>query len=150
MQKANKYYQGKYKLINPQKYKGNGENIVYRSSWECIAFKYLDMHPNVIEWASEEIVIPYISPIDGRQHRYFTDLYFKLNMGDGTTKRFIAEIKPFKYTQPPQTPKRKTKGYIEEVKNWAINNAKWDAAKEVCADNNIEFILLTENELGIK
>lgn len=146
---ARKYHQGKYKVINPSKYKGNADSVTYRSSWELKAFRYLDLHPNVIEWASEEIIIPYMSPIDGKYHRYFTDLYFKLNMGDGITKRYIAEIKPKKYTQPPVAPKRKTKSFLEECLTWEINNAKWNAAKEVCADNGIEFILLTEDDLGI-
>lgn len=146
---ARKYLKGKYKPINPQKYKGDVNSIVYRSSYELKAFRYLDLHPNVIVWNSEEVVIPYISPVDNKRHRYFVDLYFKLNMGNGVIKTYLAEIKPQKYTQAPIAPKRKTKSYLEECITWEINNAKWAAAREVCADNGIEFILLTETELGL-
>lgn len=147
---ARKYYQGKYQIINREKYRGDADNIIYRSSYELKAFKYLDLHPNVIVWNSEEVVIPYVSPIDNKSHRYFIDLYFKLNMGDGTTRTYLAEIKPKKFTEPPIAPKRKTKSYLEECITWEINNAKWKAAREVCADNGIEFMILTEKELGIK
>ena len=147
---ARKYLKGKFKPVNPHKYIGDVDNIVFRSSYELRAFKYLDLHPNVIKWNSEEVIIPYISPMDNRQHRYFVDLFFKLNMGNGITKSYLAEIKPLKYTQPPIAPKRKTKSYLEECVTWEINNAKWSAAREVCADNGIEFILLTEKELGIE
>lgn len=143
-------YQGKFTPKNPEKYKGDVSNIVARSSWERIAFNYLDLHPGVIQWASEEIVIPYISPIDGKRHRYFVDLYFKIKDSNGNIKAYLAEIKPYKFTIPPLEPKRKTKQYIQEVTQYAVNQAKWKAATEVCKDNDIGFLILTENELGIR
>lgn len=144
------HYQGKYTPINPEKYRGDPKNVVFRSSWEAIAFKYLDLHPSVLEWASEEVVIPYISPIDGKRHRYFIDLYFKIRDSRGEIKTYLAEIKPYKFTMPPEEPKRKTPRYVQEVTQYVVNQAKWKAAREVCANNGVGFIILTENELGIR
>jgi hypothetical protein len=66
-----KFMQGRFKPMNPQKYKGDPSNIIYRSSWELKLLQYLDKHPQIDWYASEELVIPYMSPIDGRMHRYF-------------------------------------------------------------------------------
>ena len=46
-------------------------------------------------------------------------------------------------------PKRKTSRYINEVRNYAINDAKWKNAVEYCKDRDMEFIILTEVELMI-
>lgn len=143
-------YRGKFKPQNPQKYKGDVNNIVYRSSWELKAFSWCDKNPSIIKWASEEVVIPYISPIDNRQHRYFIDLYMEVRDVNGKIKRYLVEIKPKKYTEPPAQSARKTKQYIQEVVQYSVNMAKWNAAREVCKDNNVEFIILTEDHLNIK
>ena len=111
---------------------------------------YLDKHPDVLGWASEEVMIPYKSPIDGRKHRYYPDFYIKVKESNGKIKRYIIEIKPKKQTVEPKMKKRKTKGYIYEVYEYARNQAKWKAAEEFCKDRMWEFKVLTEDELGIK
>jgi hypothetical protein len=131
-------YKGKYKPSYPKKYKGDPNNIVYRSLWER---KFM---------GSEEIVVPYRSPIDNRYHRYFPDFYIKVKESNGMIKKMIIEIKPFKQCIEPKVKQRKTKGYIYEVVEYAKNQAKWNAAKEWCLDHGYEFKVLTENELGIK
>ena len=141
------YKQGIYKLINREKYKGDPNNIVYRSSWELRVQKWLDRNPNVIEWSSEECIIPYISPIDNRQHRYFIDFYAKVKKQDGTIASYLIEVKPYKQTIEPQVKKRITKTYIKEVSEWGVNSAKWRAAREYCRKNGFEFKILTEKEL---
>lgn len=141
-----KTYSGKFTPRNPNKYKGNYRNIVYRSSWERIFFKYCDSNPSIIKWNSEEIVIPYRSPLDGRVHRYFTDVWIRYISNDGTTKEKLIEIKPDKQTRPPKMPKRKTKTYYRQVETYAKNIAKWTAAKAWAEARNIEFVLLTERE----
>jgi hypothetical protein len=145
-----KYYQGKYKPKNPQKYLGDPTNIVYRSGWELRLMRYLDSHPNVLEWGSEEVVIPYISPIDGRYHRYFTDFIVKQINRDGNKETIIIEVKPKAQTKPPEKKSRVTKRYVNEVKTWGVNQAKWKAASEFCKDRGWKFQLITEDELGIK
>jgi hypothetical protein len=138
-------YQGKYTPSFPQKYKGDPRNIIYRSSWEYKFMKWCDMTPSVLEWGSEEIHIPYISPVDGKYHRYFPDFYVKIK----DRGRYIVEVKPFYQTQEPKTQTRHTKKYINEVVTYAVNKAKWKAAEEFCNDNSMQFMLITEKELKV-
>lgn len=142
-------YKGKYSPSFPKKYKGDPTNIVYRSLWERKFMRYCDLNENILEWGSEEIALPYRSPLDGRIHRYFPDFYIKVRESTGQIKKYIIEIKPQKQTIEPKVQKRKTKSYIYEVTEWARNQAKWKAAQEYCEDRNWEFKILTENELGI-
>nr|BCU99883.1 MAG: hypothetical protein CM15mV30_1880 [uncultured marine virus] len=57
-------YKGRYTPLNPKKYKGNPTTIIYRSLMERRFMRYCDTHENIIQWNSEECVIPYVSPID--------------------------------------------------------------------------------------
>ena len=143
-------YKGKYQPSYPQKYKGDPTNIIYRSLWERKFMVYCDLNENVLEWGSEEIALPYRSPIDNRIHRYFPDFYIKVKESTGQIKKYLIEVKPKRQTLPPPKPKRQTKGYIYEAYEYAKNQAKWGAAKEFCEDRNWDFKVLTEDELGIK
>ena len=140
---------GQYKPVNYQKYKGNPSRIFYRSSWELMFMKYCDREDNVIEWGSEEIIIPYRCPTDGRVHRYYPDFYLKVRDKDGSLKKYIVEVKPKKQTKPPAQPKRKTKKFMQETFTFMKNTAKWKAAKNYCDDRRMEFLILTEDHLGI-
>ena len=143
-------YKGRYNPINPKKYKGNPQNIIYRSLWERKFMVYCDTNDKVLEWGSEEIIIPYISPWDGKKHRYFPDFYIKVKQSSGNIKKFIIEVKPKKQTRPPKPVERKTKRWIKEVRTFGINEAKWKHATKWCKDNDMEFKILTEEELGIR
>ena len=143
-------YKGKYTPTNPRKYTGNPSNIIYRSLWERKFMVYCDTNNKILEWGSEEIIIPYLSPWDGRVHRYFPDFYIKVKQSNGTLKKFIIEVKPKKQTKPPKPVTRKTKRFINEVKTWSINEAKWKYATEWCNNNDMEFKILTEDHLNIK
>ena len=143
-------YKGRYNPANPKKYKGNPQNIIYRSLWERKFMVYCDTNDKVLEWGSEEIIIPYISPWDGKKHRYFPDFYIKVKQSSGTLKKFIIEVKPKKQTRPPKPVERKTKRWIKEVRTFGINEAKWKHATKWCKDNDMEFKILTEEELGIR
>tara|TARA_B100000315_G_scaffold57494_1_gene51776 strand:+ start:109 stop:459 length:351 start_codon:yes stop_codon:yes gene_type:complete len=111
---------------------------------------YCDTNESVIEWGSEEVIIPYLSPWDGRIHRYFPDFYIKIKQHDGSIKKFIIEVKPKKQCSPPPSkPKRRTKKWFNEVETWGINEAKWKYATEWCNNNNMEFKILTEDHLNI-
>ena len=92
-----KTYKGKYTPTNPRKYRGNPSNIIYRSSWERKFMVYCDTNEKIIEWCSEEVIIPYLSPWDGKMHRYFPDFYIKIKQHNGTTKKLIIEVKPKKH-----------------------------------------------------
>ncbi len=140
-------YKGKFNPSFPKKYIGNPSNIVYRSLWELKFLKYCDTNENILEYASEELAIPYRSPIDGRIHRYFTYAYIKVKESDGSIKKYLIEIKPYKQTIPPTKPKKQTKGYIYEADEYAKNQSKWEAAIEYCKDRGWTFKVITEKEL---
>ena len=141
---------GKFKPKNPKKYNGNPSKIVYRSSWEARCMNYFDQNDNIIWWASEEIIVPYKHPMDGRYHRYFPDFIIKVRQKNGQSKTMMIEIKPEYQKIGPKKQKRKTRRYIKEVVTYAVNQAKWEAAEDYCADRRWEFKVLTENDLGIK
>ncbi len=138
---------GKYSPRFPEKYIGDPTNIIYRSMWEKKVMSSLDNNLSVIRWASEEIIIPYYSPIDCRYHRYYPDFYVEARAPDGSIKKMLLEVKPATQTQPPKSPKRKTKRYISEVMTYGVNEAKWKAAREFCLDKGWEFRIITEAEL---
>ena len=141
------YKQGFFRPKHPKKYIGDPTNIVFRSGWEKRVMQSLDENLNVVRWASEEIIIPYISPIDNRPHRYFVDFYVEAKLADGSIKKMLLEVKPAAQTKPPTTPKRRTKRYITEVMTYGVNEAKWKAAREYCLDKGWEFRIITEAEL---
>jgi len=142
-------YKGKYIPINPKKYVGNSSQIIYRSLWERKLMVYCDRNDNIIEWGSEEVIVPYRSPWDGKMHRYFPDFYMKVKQGNGTYKKFIIEVKPkAQCKEPIKTPKRKTRKWYKEVQTWGINQAKWKSAIDYCENRGMEFKILTEDHLN--
>jgi len=142
-------YKGKFKPKYPAKYQGDIKEIVYRSSWELKMMKYCDTTKSIVEWGSEELVIPYLSPWDNRYHRYFPDFYVKVRTKNGSLKKYIIEVKPKNQCTPPErNPKRRTGVWYNKVKTWGINKAKWKSATEFCLDHNMEFKILTEDHLN--
>jgi hypothetical protein len=141
-------YKGRFIPNNPKKYNGDPNHIIYRSSWEVRVMKYLDENPNVIWWASEELPIPYRSPIDNRIHRYFPDFIVKVRRKDGLVMTYILEVKPESQTKMP-VQKRRTKKFIQEAATYAINQEKWRAADIFCKEHGWQFKILTENDLGL-
>jgi len=142
-------YSGKFSPKNTNKYLGDPTNIWYRSLWERRVMVHLDENPNVIGWSNEEIVIPYLSPVDNRWHRYFPDFYVKVQNKQGLVESMILEVKPKSQAAPPKVKSRVTRQYIKEVATWGVNEAKWKAAEEYCKDRNWKFSLITEDQLGI-
>jgi len=140
-------YSGRFKPSNPGKYKGDPTNIIYRSLWERKLMVWCDNNANIQEWGSEETVIPYVSPVDNRVHRYFPDFYVRARTRNGRTQKYIIEVKPLAQTVPPKKKSRVTKRYLSEVTTYAVNDAKWKAAREYCADRQMKFLILTEKEL---
>lgn len=139
------YHKRKYVPVNPEKYAGDPSNIVMRSSWETKFAIWCDKNPQIVKWSSEETIVPYVSPVDNRVHRYFID--FKIRTVNGKT--YLVEIKPKSQTLPPQGSK-KTKKFLAEAQTYMVNQAKWDAATRYAVDRNYEFVVLTEYELGLK
>lgn len=145
---ARNFLQGKYTPKNPKKYVGDPKNIQFRSSWERKLMVFLDNSPSVLFWGSEELVIPYMSPVDKQIHRYFPDFIIKYKNKHGEIKNAVVEIKPHKETQPPKG-KRMTKFLAEEYKTYAVNTAKWTAAEDWCKRKGWDFIIMDEYSLGI-
>jgi hypothetical protein len=141
-------YKGTFLPKNPSKYNGNSKNIIYRSNWELRVMKYFDDHPNVIWWASEELQIPYVSPVDNKTHRYFPDFIVKMRLKDGKVTTYILEVKPLAQTKMP-VQKRKTKRFIQEAATYAVNQEKWRAADLFCREHGWQFKIITEKELGL-
>ena len=144
-------YKGKYYPRYPKKYKGDPRNIIYRSLWERKFMNYCDLNETISEWQSEEFWIPYRSPIDNRIHRYFPDFFVKYIDKKGNKRTMVVEVKPKKETKMPNVnPKKRTKAWAQSVQTYAVNQAKWKAAREFCAARNIEFKIMTEDNLGIR
>lgn len=146
---ARNYLQGKFTPKNPQKYVGDVNSIIFRSSWEYKFFIRCDNDPNILKWNSEEIVIPYWSPIDERNRRYFVDAIIQVKTKTGEVKNFLVEIKPSSQMVPPK-PKKNQKALTEETKTYITNQAKWNAATEWAKKNGMEFKVINEKDLGIK
>lgn len=135
---------------NPDKYVGDVSNIIARSSWEIKFLNHCDRHPDIIKYASEELIIPYLSPVDGKEHRYFVDFVVMLRNSKGEIKKYAVEIKPYNQTLPPVKKtgsKRASQQMINESITYAVNQAKWNAAKKFCSRVGLEFIVLTERDL---
>lgn len=142
-------YSGRFNPKNPNKYLGDPSNIFWRSLWERRVMTHLDENPNVVNWASEEVVIPYLSPVDNKPHRYFPDFLIKSKNKQGILETIVMEVKPKSQSLPPKQQQRVSKKYITEVMTYGINQAKWKAASEFCKDRNWKFVVVTEDDLGI-
>ena len=143
-----KRYKGKFKIKNSEKYIGDSSNVIYRSLMELNFMKWCDKSEKVLKWNSEEVIIPYISPMDKKRHRYFPDFLIQTNKG-----WTLIEVKPLVQTKPPKkiliekVTLKKKRRYVKAVKTWLVNEAKWNAAKKVCEVNGWKFELMTEKQL---
>lgn len=149
MKKNSKYRQGIYQVVYKEKYKGNVHAVNFRSSYELKVMRFLDLNPNVLEWSSEETIIPYQNPLTGRVSRYFVDFYAKMKDKNGNVKKFLIEVKPHSQTLPPVQKNRKTKSLVYQQAEYIKNQAKWKSASEYCSKRDMNFVILTEKQLGI-
>lgn len=140
---------GKYRVQNKEKYVADLQECEYRSSWELRYMKYLDRQPNVLEWGSENIIIPYYNPVEKKTRRYFVDFYVKARTKEGLIKKYIIEIKPLNQCKPPKKQKRTTNKYRNAIRTYIRNQSKWKAAKKWAENRGWEFLVITEKELGI-
>jgi hypothetical protein len=144
LQKNNKYRQGVFTPVNKSKFLG--VSAIYRSGLELKFMRFCDSNQNVIKWGSENVIIPYISPLDGRAHKYYVDNFVVIKEGD-QVKKYLIEIKPSKQTIPPVTKYKKKEHLIYEQSMYVKNQAKWQAATEFCKKKGLEFLILTEKHL---
>jgi hypothetical protein len=139
-----KWRQGIFIPTNSEKFIGS--KAIYRSGLELKFFRFCDTNPNVLKWGSENVVVPYKSPLDNRVHKYYVDNFVSIKE-DTTVKNYLVEIKPSKQTKPPQTKYRKKQHLLYEQKMYITNQAKWKAAREYCKKCGFTFIIITEKEL---
>lgn len=119
-----KTYKGRYKPSNPSKYVGDIDNVVYRSGWERHVMKWCDNNPDVEQWMSEELIIPYICETDKKPHRYFMDFVIKYRSGRVT----LVEVKPEKETKRPERTQGKSRQrLLSEGLTYVKNQSKWKA-----------------------
>lgn len=133
---------------NIQKYVGKIDNIIYRSGLELKFFRFCDNNPNVVEWGSEEIKIPYRDTLQKKTRTYFVDAYVKIQEGD-IIKKYLVEVKPWKQTQEPKAGKGKKKSNLlyEQVMYQNLLDKK-KFAQEFAKKHEMEFIIITEKELN--
>lgn len=143
-------HKGVFKPLNPSKYSGNPNNIIYRSSWELICMRRFDTDPSILYWASEELVIPYNDRATGRYRRYFPDFVIKKRGPDGEIKVIVIEVKPYAQSVPPVRGNKTDRRFLTEVKTFATNYSKWEYAKAFCEQKGWEFVVLTERELNLR
>lgn len=143
-------HSGKFNPKNPKKYAGNSNNIWFRSSWELKLMHWLDLSESVVYWASEELPIKYLNPVDQKIHRYFPDFIVKVKKKDGSIMTYILEVKPEYQTKQPVSNGKNTKRFIKESIDYAVNQSKWNAATEFCKDRGWIFKVVTESDLGIE
>lgn len=143
------YKQGYFRANEPSKYRGNPNSIIYRSSWELKVMQYLDQSQNVLAWSSEEFFIAYYSPLDQRGHKYYVDFIVITQDNEGKQQGWILEVKPLAHLQKPTCPKRmtdkSTKNYLYAAKQYIINKAKFEAARQFCDAKGLKFGIITEN-----
>lgn len=138
---------GLFKPRHPDKYVGNVNKIIYRSSWEQSFCQFLDNNVNVLRWGSEPFPIPYLKPTDQKLHKYFPDFWVEYLTKDGEIIQEIIEIKPLLQTQAPKLVGKKKKQQIYEAITYAVNVAKWKACDEFCKKYKMKFRIMSENQL---
>jgi hypothetical protein len=143
-------YKGKFTPSNPNKYVGDSTRIIYRSLWERKFMVYLDTSSQIKEWSSEEISVPYFDPNTKKMRQYFPDFVVKLAHNDSI---LMIEIKPKRQTIEPKPPKTKTRAsqikFLQASSIYAMNDAKWKAARDYCDKRGWNFKLMTQDDLGI-
>lgn len=143
-----RFEQGYFRPNHPEKYIGDINDIVYRSSWELKVMRRCDTEKNIVQWSSETMVIPYWSRADNRMRRYFVDFIIKVREKSGELKTWLVEVKPKSQTVPPVHSKgKKKKTILTEEYTWMVNNDKWNAAKAFADKNGMGFMILTEDSI---
>lgn len=155
--------QGWYKVLNPSKFimqTNESKSVMksvrmnegclevnFKSSLELKCFKYCDINKYIKKWSLEPFCIPYLSPKDGKIHRYFIDFFIEFSNG----QKFLVEVKSFNETREPKIPGKKSEkallNYQKALLTYAVNKSKWDSATQFCKEKGLTFIILTENEL---
>jgi|TARA_B110000858_G_C17777995_1_gene463254 hypothetical protein len=136
-----RFAQGKYTVKNPSKYVG-GRSPTYRSSWEFTFMKFCDEHQSIQQWASEAIKIPYRNPLSGKQTIYVPDFFIVYLDANGKQKVELIEVKPANQAMAEKVGRSR-----HNQLHFAINQAKWSAARAYCKQKGIFFRIITEGDM---
>jgi hypothetical protein len=147
-------YSGRFRPKNPSKYKGDVTKIQWRSLWELKLMRKFDEHPDIVEWQSEEVIVPYLNPVKGKTSRYYPDFVIKKRIEENKYQIIMIEVKPKKQTVAPDPAnKNKTRTgrvsrrFLNEAATYAINEAKWKAAQRYCNERGWVFAIMTEDQI---
>ena len=136
-----KFAQGKFTLKNTEKYVGT-KTPTYRSSWEHTFMMFCDNHPNIIQWASEAVQIPYRNPVTGKQSIYVPDFFVMYEDKNGNRRAEIVEVKPSSQATMEAAGKNN-----QNKLSVVVNTAKWQAAQIWCRRQQISFRVITEKDI---
>ena len=98
----------------------------YRSSYELKLMEILEEDSSVVSFFMEPFLIPYVG-LDKKNHKYIPDCLIKYV----NNVNVLVEVKP------------------ERLLNTPTNILKFEAGKEYCKNNNMEYVIWTEKELFI-
>ena len=140
-------YKGQFRPLNPQKYIGDINKIVFRSSWELAFMKYCDKEKTIVKWGSEEIRIPYNA--FGNNKLYYPDFIIVKQLPNKSFEKYLIEIKPHIQTRKPvlKEGSRSTSTYKKALYTYEVNKCKWNAAFAWCKKRNITFKIITEKHV---
>ena len=136
-----RFARGKFSFKNKQKYVGT-KTPTYRSGWEHAFMRLCDEHPNVYQWASESIRIPYRHPLSGKYTIYVPDFFIVYMDKEGRKHAELVEVKP----KSQMTMENAGRSHAKK-KQVIINQAKWEAANAYARQHKIRFRVVSEEQL---
>jgi len=167
--KRGQTYQDYYKVRHKEKYVGDPNLVIYRSSWEYSFCKWCDFTPSILRWTSEPVQIPYYdkvskleeckkmgldpnNPKNWIQKKYNTDFWLEIRKDEDVIEKWFVEVKPkqklLKPTPPPKdAPLREQKRFNKMAKEYLLNEAKFEAMNTWAKRNGAKFYIFTEEQL---
>lgn len=167
--KRGQTYQDYYRVRNKEKYVGDPNLVIYRSSWEYSFCKWCDYTPSILRWTSEPVQIPYYdkvskleeckkmgldpnNPRNWIQKKYNTDFWVEIRKDEDIIEKWFVEIKPkqklVKPTPPPKgSPLREQKKFNRMAREYLLNEAKFEAMNIWAKRNGAKFYIFTEDQL---
>lgn len=120
------------------------EKIIYRSGLELQFIQFCESCPQVLQWGSEPIAIPYFNRLKNHMSTYYPDYIItivKTNKdNEKHVEKCIIEIKPYNQTiKPTEQDSRWAK------ETWITNVDKWKAAQQFAEKHNMKFMIVNEN-----
>jgi hypothetical protein len=103
--------------------------------------RFCDTNDNILQWASESIVIPYRHPLTGKMTNYVPDFLITYRNRDNTMRAEVVEIKPKKQSIIESKASARDRAVV------AVNYAKWAAAQAWCKRAGLTFRVLTEDDI---